>query len=745
MVLVKKIVIITLFLVQTFPFYEGFMLASSTTKNNKEFLTIQQKHQFDGNGRAKSFLLPQELKRRHYDSFSIYSTFKDKDSVPIKQQNEAHEERIHENKVQKIISKIPRRQKGNIPKILKDSAINILPLKSNIVENTDIESVDAAEQEEGTNIALSPYSIWYSKNKDALWKNEGKSVITKMGELERDPIMQLMSSEVGIEAAFAKNDENKDKNMLPISVILERTMDTVEDILVHLRRIPYEKGWESLSVDAELTRKTVVLLGSGWANHALMKVADCNKLRLIVVSPSNHFVFTPMLASAAVGTVEYRSMTEAVRAANPMIEEYIEGAAIDVNVDEQSVTVQLNSLLKEYREGDAPTIDISYDHLVVSVGCRVDDKGVKGAADKALRLKSCDDARRLRNAFCECLEYASRPDVSYSEEERKERATFLIVGGGATGVELAGELYDLAKDITQPLKGAYPKLNGSIRVVLCHSGAELVPQFEDKKLREEALNSLTRKGVEVILNTRVTEVGDGYAVLSTKRKSEDAKEERDEITMKLGLTVWCAGTAPVPFIDKLLKQLPTSTRNRDGRIKVDRWMRPAMKDPSKLGSILVLGDAAACPSGSNIEDLLPQTAQVAGQQGAFVARLLNRNYDLTISPPSLPCDDDVYSENEVACDVFHDPMIAEWLKFRGLELAPMFQFLNLGLLAYIGGGEALSQVQLGDIPIFAYAGSIGYILWRSVYLVKQVATRNRVLVTFDWIKSAIFGRDITRL
>lgn len=72
-------------------------------------------------------------------------------------------------------------------------------------------------------------------------------------------------------------------------------------------------------------------------------------------------------------------------------------------------------------------------------------------------------------------------------------------------------------------------------------------------------------------------------------------------------------------------------------------------------------------------------------------------------------------------------------------------FLNLGLLAYVGGGEALSQVELGDFPIFSYAGSISFVLWRSVYLVKQVATRNRVLVTFDWIKSSLFGRDITRL
>jgi NADH dehydrogenase FAD-containing subunit len=62
-------------------------------------------------------------------------------------------------------------------------------------------------------------------------------------------------------------------------------------------------------------------------------------------------------------------------------------------------------------------------------------------------------------------------------------------------------------------------------------------------------------------------------------------------------------------------------------------------------------------------------------------------------------------------------------------------FVLQGLLAYVGGGEALTQVQVGDVPILSYAGSISFMLWRSVYLVKQVATRNRVLVTFDWVRS----------
>jgi hypothetical protein len=273
--------------------------------------------------------------------------------------------------------------------------------------------------------SFSPESSLMEHQMENLFADED-FVITSKTQAETDHVLNLLSSEVSVWKNLRKSPSNEIG--LPIEIILQRTWDTVEDIWQHLRRVPLEKGWAELSSESESTRKTIVVLGSGWASHALLKVADCQKLRLIVVSPSNHFVFTPMLASAAVGTVEYRSMTEAVRAANPMIDQYIEGKAVGVNVQEKYVDIKLNSLLDGLREGAPPTLRIEYDHLVCSVGSRVDDRGVPGA-DKALRLKSCEDARRLRTAVGECLEFASRPDCKNDFDERTKRATFLIVGG----------------------------------------------------------------------------------------------------------------------------------------------------------------------------------------------------------------------------------------------------------------------------------------------------------------------------
>jgi hypothetical protein len=184
----------------------------------------------------------------------------------------------------------------------------------------------------------------------------------------------------------------KNEPRIPFATLLQRTLDTAEDIFLHLRRVPYDLGWK-LEPEVE-DRPTIVVLGSGWAAHAFLKVADTYKVRVIVVSPTNHFVFTPMLASASVGTVEYRSMTEAVRAANPMIENYLEGKATDINLEQKTIKVQLESLLQGLREGEPPLLEIPYDKLIVAVGCKVADTLVPGAFENSLRLKSCDDARR---------------------------------------------------------------------------------------------------------------------------------------------------------------------------------------------------------------------------------------------------------------------------------------------------------------------------------------------------------------
>lgn len=354
----------------------------------------------------------------------------------------------------------------------------------------------------------------------------------------------------------------------------------------------------------------------------------------------------------------------------------------------------------------------------------------------------------------------------------------------------------------------YPALAGRARVLLVHGGSELLPPFEPS-LRQAAAEGLTRRGVTLILNSRVENVGDTSLTIRTKRRAAPAEGgsagsgDGTPLATELpyGLVVWCAGTSPQPIVGTLLEKLPPSARSQDGRLNVDKWLRVRMRgsgadspagdvandgsdggsaDPA-FGSIFAIGDAAyetfeadddspaaklavarsfarqvrqepgssaprgdgaaegaaagagAAPAGSTAEGgtgsaragarsddagpkkpkPLPQTAQVAAQQGAFVARMINRNYNLTLPQPALA--DEPLSPGQADGLA---PVAAGgarwWLIARGVGTAPPFAFLNLGILAFIGGGEALAQVQLGDLTLLKEAGSVGFLLWRSV-------------------------------
>jgi NADH dehydrogenase FAD-containing subunit len=476
-----------------------------------------------------------------------------------------------------------------------------------------------------------------------------------------------------------------------------------------------------------------------------------------------------MLASAAVGTVgkscdgdwilcisnfktifgltyvyflpatEYRSMTEPIRITNPSIDNYVEGRATSIDVENRCVSVRLTAegisstgKINNYVDDTSNVIEIPYDHLICAVGTKVRSSIVPGAEEHCFNLKTAQDSKVLRTAVQEALESACRADLEgwgeLADQKRWRRVAFVIIGGGPTGVELAGELNDFLLDICQPRTGPYSRLLNDFSITLIHGGEDLLPQF-DKELRHRALQALEARGVEVRLSTRVEEVGKKYVTLRRKG-GYDAE------TIPSGVTVWAAGNEPVPLLKDLLSQLPESAVGTAGRIKVDKWLRCPTHTPESFGSIFVIGDAGDMtpPNGKRgPTSSLPQTAQVAGQQGGFMARMFNRGYDLTQTPPKLP-EFDKLSQLRV------------WLLVRGLEEAPDFVFLNLGLLAYVGGGEALTQVQAGDVPIIGLAGKGVFALWRSVYLAKQASSKNRGQLVFDWAKSqSPYGRDLTRL
>ncbi len=335
----------------------------------------------------------------------------------------------------------------------------------------------------------------------------------------------------------------------------------------------------------------LVILGSGFAGYALARSLPRGQAELTVVSPRNHFVFTPLLPSAVVGTVEFRSILEPVRRRVPHAQ-VVEAEA--AGVDWIARRVLCRSAVSDEE------LALPFDLLVVAVGAAVADYGVAGVRDHALCLRDVSDARAMRTRVLTQLARADLPGLP--EEEVRRRLTFIVCGGGATGVELAAELHDLLED---ELRTTFPTVARLARVVLLEAGPRLLGGF-DAALAAYTREHFARGGIEVRISTPVAAVAADHVTLA------------DGSDLPCGAVFWAGGLAPHPFVRTLGVTLDTH-----GRLPVDRTLRIARQTGA-----FALGDCACCP-----EAPLPATAQVAQQQGHHLARALRLEAQGRHPPP----------------------------------------------------------------------------------------------------------------
>lgn len=332
------------------------------------------------------------------------------------------------------------------------------------------------------------------------------------------------------------------------------------------------------------TRQTLVILGTGWSSYSVLKNIDKQLYDVIVISPRNHFLFTPLLCSTTVGTLEFRSIIEPVRNTRFRRSDHFHLAEA-LKLDLAGKTVHCSNVLN----ADV-TYDVGFDKLVIGVGARPNTFGVPGVTEHAFFLKEIKDARKIRNQILTNFELASEPGIEDGERHRLNHV--VIVGGGPTGVEFGAELYDF---VIQDVTRLYRTPKAKVRVTLVEANSILsafdtrLQQYAEKKIRQ-------RDGFELIKST-VSEVTARSVRLS------------DGTVIPCGLVVWSAGIAPRPFTQSL------PFLKRRGQLLTDRHLRVI---DGETKDVFAIGDCA------DIEDMpLPCTAQVAERKGRYLAGYLN--------------------------------------------------------------------------------------------------------------------------
>ena len=324
-----------------------------------------------------------------------------------------------------------------------------------------------------------------------------------------------------------------------------------------------------------MARPKVVILGAGFgglnAARALDPIAD-----VTLIDRHNFQTFLPLLYQVATAGLAADHVAHPIRSALRKTKvKFRMGSPISIDHKNKSIKLDSSEVL-------------DFDYLIVALGSATNDFGVKGVAEHALGMKSVNEALLIRSSIMRRFE-----DLCRFEDETVLSVS--IVGGGPTGVEMAGAIAELVRG---PLASDQENAARHIKVNLIEAGPRLLPSFHSL-LSSKTKKDLEKLGVGVLTSTAVKEVKPTSIILGNGEK------------ISSHITVWAAGVSGEPTIEKL--KLPIER----GRVKVEPTL-----EVTHYPYIFAIGDVAGAKDGEG--RLLPMVAPVAMQQAKFVAAQITR-------------------------------------------------------------------------------------------------------------------------
>ncbi|PYT99665.1 MAG: FAD-dependent oxidoreductase [Acidobacteria bacterium] len=400
----------------------------------------------------------------------------------------------------------------------------------------------------------------------------------------------------------------------------------------------------------------VVILGGGFGGLAAAQKLKRAPVEVALIDRRNFHLFQPLLYQVATGSLSPGEIAAPLRSvlSRQKNARVLLGEAADVDLEAKRVVL---------RDGDS----YPYDSLIVASGSQTSYYGNDAWRQWAPSLKSVEEATAIRHKILYAFERAER---AATEEEARAWLTFVIVGAGATGLELSGALAEIARET---LRHDFRKIRPQEARILLLEGAPRVLGAYPEDLSAKAEKLLTGLGVEVIKGVMVTDIcADGVTF-----KRGDSTESLAARTV-----IWAGGVTTTPFGERLAQRAKAET-DRNGRIKV----RPDLTIPN-YPDIFIIGDLAHAVDEKGKP--LPGVAQVAMQGGAYAAKTIRARVEG--KPPLRP-----------------------------------FHYFNKGDMAVIGRAAAVANifgVHLSGWP--------AWLIWLFVHLMYIVEFQSRVLVFVQW-------------
>jgi NADH:ubiquinone reductase (H+-translocating) len=403
------------------------------------------------------------------------------------------------------------------------------------------------------------------------------------------------------------------------------------------------------------SRPHVVIIGGGFGGLYCARALADAPVRITLLDRRNHHLFQPLLYQVATAALNPSDIAQPIRAI------VRKQSNVEVLLAEATAIDAANRRVLLDDDDDA----LAFDYLVVATGATHSYFGHDEWQAVAPGLKTIEDALEIRKRILYAFEEAERaPDPA----AQREWLTFVVVGGGPTGVEMAGAIAEIA---FQALKRDFRRIDPRQARVLLLEGAPHILSAYREVLRKKAVEQLRSLGVDVRTNARVTSI-DPCGVTAHLPTGEERIAART--------VVWGAGVAASPLARTLGVPL-----DKAGRVLVT----PTLNAPG-LPRVFVIGDLAAVTQKNG--QLVPGVAPAAMQEGRYVAQAI--------------------------VDLVHDKPI----------FGHPFEYFDKGSLATIGRRKAIADLP-GRVPLW---GFIAWLAWLFIHIFFLIGFRNRILVLIEW-------------